>query len=128
MEESTSFDDSYETFQRELPVHKIPDGFRFQPIRDDIKIPYYAEKNAFFTFATAKRMAKRVALSGAAIIGGALTGNPVAVIAGVASLADIGIQAKIAQDNINIVRQVEGVGLEMANIRAGANGGRSGKS
>lgn len=73
-------------------------------------------------------MSKSIALSSMAIIGGALTKNPVAVIAGVASLADIGIQAKIAQENINIARQVEGVGLEMANIRAGANGGRSGKS
>ena len=64
-------------------------------------------------------IAKNVALSGAAIAYGAFSGNPLAVIGGVMSIANIGIQQAIAQENINISRAVESIGLEQARIRAG---------
>ena len=71
-------------------------------------------------------MAKRIAASGIAIIGGIASGNPVVAVAGAMSLVNIGVQQTIAQQNLNIAREVEGIGIQQANIRAGANGGRNG--
>lgn len=69
---------------------------------------------------------KRLSLSAAAVVGGAITGNPLAVVGGIVSLANIGIQRAIESKNIEIAQQVENIGISLANIRAGANGGRSG--
>lgn len=64
-------------------------------------------------------MGKRVAASSAAIIAGLATGNYIAAIGGAMSLVNIGVQQMIAQENINIARAVENVGLEQMRIRAG---------
>ena len=50
---------------------------------------------------------------------GAFT-NPLVAVAGVASLVNMGIQYAIAEENLNIAKSVESVGLNMANIRAGS--------
>jgi hypothetical protein len=71
-------------------------------------------------------MTKRVFLAGALIVGGAVAGNPLAIVAGITSIADIGIQQSIARENMNIAKTVESIGINQANIRAGSNGGRFG--
>ena len=71
-------------------------------------------------------MTKRLVLASAAIVGGALTGNPLAVVSGVVSIANIGIHQEIERKNLEIAQQVESIGISFANIRAGAGGGRSG--
>jgi hypothetical protein len=72
-------------------------------------------------------LTKRMLASGAAIAGGIITGNPLVALGGAMSMVNIGIQNVIAEENLNIQRQVEGIGIEQANIRAGASGGRSGR-
>ena len=73
-------------------------------------------------------MTKSVVTAGAAIVGGLLTQNYLVAIAGAMSLVNIGVQQHIAEQNLNIARQVEGIGIEQANIRAGSGGGRYGRS
>ena len=73
-------------------------------------------------------MAKRIAGAGATILGGILTGNPLVAVAGAMSLVNTGVQIAIAEENIRIAREVEGIGIEQANIRAGSGGGRYGRS
>lgn len=59
-----------------------------------------------------------------AIVGGAATQNYLAVVGGVVSAIDMGVDYAIEQKNINIERRVENIGIGMANIRAGAGGDR----
>lgn len=59
-----------------------------------------------------------------AIVGGVATQNYLAVIGGVVSAIDMGVDYAIEQKNINIERRVENIGIGMANIRAGAGGDR----
>lgn len=71
---------------------------------------------------------KRVISTGIALIGGAASGNYLAVGAAVASIVSTGVDIAITQMNINTERRVESIGIRQANIRAGASGDRSGKS
>lgn len=73
-------------------------------------------------------MAKQVLGIGGAIIGGALTGNVMAVVAGVGAAVNMAVQYSIAQENINLQRRVEDISIGMANVRAGAGGDRVGRS
>ena len=66
--------------------------------------------------------------AGGLMLGGIATANPMAVVAGAISLTTMGINMAIEQENININRRVENVGMNMANIRAGAGGDRNGRS
>lgn len=59
-----------------------------------------------------------------AIVGGIATQNYLAVVGGVVSAVDMGVDYAIEQKNINIERRVENIGIGMANIRAGAGGDR----
>ena len=59
-----------------------------------------------------------------AIVGGMATQNYLAVVGGVVSAIDMGVDYAIEQKNINIERRVENIGIGMANIRAGAGGDR----
>lgn len=59
-----------------------------------------------------------------AIVAGAATQNYLAVVGGVVSAIDMGVDYAIEQKNINIERRVENIGIGMANIRAGAGGDR----
>lgn len=59
-----------------------------------------------------------------AIVGGIATQNYLAVVGGVVSAIDMGVDYAIEQKNINIERRVENIGIGMANIRAGAGGDR----
>ena len=70
----------------------------------------------------------RVLTIGGAIIGGALTGNPLAVAGGVMSAISWGVDIAQEQTNINLARRVENIGIGMANIRAGAGGNRNGST
>ncbi len=69
-------------------------------------------------------MSKRLALSGAAFLGGISTGNIALAISGAASIANVAIQYNIERKNIEIARTVESIGLEQAAIRAGVSGVR----
>lgn len=71
-------------------------------------------------------MAKRLVGIGSTLVLGAFTGNPIAIVGGTMALVNMGVQHSIAQQNLNIAREVEGIGIQQANIRAGANGGRNG--
>ena len=73
-------------------------------------------------------MGKKLAASGAAIIGGLATQNYLVAAAGVMSLVSTGVNYAIAAENLAIASSVENIGIQMANIRAGANGGRNGNS
>ena len=65
---------------------------------------------------------------GGTILGGVVTGNPMAVIAGIGSAVSWGVDIAIAQENLNLQRRVEGVSLEQTMIRAGAGGDRVGRA
>lgn len=77
-----------------------------------------------FGYSTAMR-----ALSiGGTVIGGLVTGNPMAVIAGIGSAVSWGVDIAIAQENLDLQRRVESISLEQTRIRAGAGGDRVGRS
>lgn len=77
-----------------------------------------------YTYSTAKK-----AVGIAAMIGGGIaTQNPMLVFAGVTSAVSWGVDLAVAQEQINLQRAVEGIGISQANIRAGAGGDRSGKA
>lgn len=67
-------------------------------------------------------------MTGAAIVGGLVTQNYLAVVAGVASAVNSVIDMSIAEMNINTQRRVDAVSIRQANIRAGAGGDRNGKA
>lgn len=69
----------------------------------------------------------RAAGIGAAILGGAAAGNPIAVAAGIGSAVSWGVDIAVAQDQINLQQAVEGIGISEANIRAGVSGDRNGR-
>ncbi len=73
------------------------------------------------------RTHRQIAIGGM-IVGGIVTGNPLAVIAGVGAAVSWGIDLAIAQKNIDIQRSIEDISISQANIRAGAGGDRYGKS
>ena len=66
--------------------------------------------------------------TGAAIVGGLVTQNYLAVVAGVASAVNSVIDMSIAEMNINTQRRVDAVSIRQANIRAGSSGDRNGKA
>lgn len=83
----------------------------------------YQEKLSY-TYSTAKR-----AIGIAGMIGGGIaTQNPMLVFAGVTSAVSWGVDLAVSQEQINLQRAVEGIGISQANIRAGAGGDRSGKA
>lgn len=51
---------------------------------------------------------------------GIATGNPMAMVAGVMGFVNEGVRIANAQKNLDIAKQVESVGIGMANARAGA--------
>lgn len=59
-----------------------------------------------------------------AIVGGLATQNYLLALGGAVSAVDMGIDYAIAAENIKLERSVEGIGIGMANIRAGAGGDR----
>ena len=65
---------------------------------------------------------------GTAIIGGAIAGNPLVVLAGVGAAVSWGVDISVAQEQIRLERAVENIGISQANIRAGAGGDRFGKA
>lgn len=65
---------------------------------------------------------------GTAVILGAATGNPLAIAAGVGSAISWGVDIAVAQEQLNLERAVENIGIQQANIRAGAGGDRSGRN
>lgn len=67
-------------------------------------------------------------MTGAAIVGGLVTQNYLAVLAGVASAVNSVIDISINDMNINTQRRVDAISIRQANIRAGAGGDRNGKS
>lgn len=72
------------------------------------------------------------ALKGIGIVGsiaaGAITGNPLLALAGVATAVDTLLDYGIAQQRIDLERRVENIGIGMANIRAGAGGDRNNRA
>ena len=62
---------------------------------------------------------KRLLAAGISMAVGAFT-NPFVAVAGAASILNMGMQYAIAEENLNIAKSVESVGLGMANIRAGS--------
>lgn len=62
------------------------------------------------------------------IVTGIATQNYLLAVAGAASAVDMGIDYAIAAENIRLERRVEGIGIGMANIRAGAGGDRYGRA
>ncbi|MBQ7363524.1 MAG: hypothetical protein IJW48_03620 [Clostridia bacterium] len=50
------------------------------------------------------------------------------VAAGIGSAISWGVDIFVAQEQINLQRAVENIGISQANIRAGAGGDRSGRS
>ena len=72
--------------------------------------------------------AKKAVMIGSVIVGGAMTGNVLAVAAGIGSAVSWGVDIAVAQDQLNLQRSVENIGISQANIRAGAGGDRSGKA
>lgn len=76
-----------------------------------------------YTYDTARLVSSSVS----SIIFGAATGNPLAAAAGVMSLVNRGIELAQAAEKLNLERQVENIGRNMANIRAGTYGSRLGK-
>ncbi len=75
----------------------------------------------------AQSTAQRAIGIGAALIGGALTGNPLAVVGAAVSAVSWGVDIGIQAENLRLEREVEGIGIRQANIRAGAGGGRTSK-
>lgn len=73
-------------------------------------------------------VANRAIGIGTAIIGGAISGNPLAVVAGIGSAVSWGIDIAVAQEQLNLQRAVENIGISQANIRAGAGGDRIGRN
>ena len=61
---------------------------------------------------------------GTTLVIGAATGNPLMMLGGVVAGASKIAQIGIAQENINLKRQVEDIGIGMTNIRAGASAER----
>ena len=59
---------------------------------------------------------------------GAVSGNPLAVAAGVGAAVSWGVDIAVAQDQLNLQRAVEQIGISQANIRAGAGGDRVGRN
>ena len=83
----------------------------------------YQEKLSY-TYSTAKRALNIVGMLGA----GAITGNPMFIFAGVTSAVSWAVDLSIAQEQINLERAVENIGISQANIRAGSGGDRSGRA
>ena len=75
-----------------------------------------------------KGVAMRVIGIGTTLIVGVATGNPLAIAAGVGSAISWGVDIAVAQEQLNLERAVEHIGIQQANIRAGAGGDRSGRS
>ncbi len=73
-------------------------------------------------------VAKRALNIGTAVIMGAVTGNPLAIAAGIGSAVSWGVDIAVAQDQLNLQRAVENIGISQANIRAGAGGDRIGRN
>ena len=71
--------------------------------------------------------AKSIISIGATIATGIATGNPLTVMAGAMSIVTGLVELGQAQENINIGKAVNGVSVDMANIRAGAGGDRLGR-
>ena len=75
-----------------------------------------------------KGVAMRAIGIGTTLIVGAATGNPLAIAAGVGSAISWGVDIAVAQEQLNLERAVENIGIQQANIRAGAGGDRSGRN
>ena len=73
-------------------------------------------------------VANRAINIGSAVIMGAATGDPIAVLAGVGSAVSWAVDIAVAQDQLNLQRAVENIGISQANIRAGAGGDRIGRA
>ena len=71
-------------------------------------------------------LAKNLLATGAAFVVGLATQNYVAAAAAVVSAVGIGVNYAISAENLRIAASVESIGIQQANIRAGANGGRNG--
>lgn len=72
-----------------------------------------------------KQTGVRIGGSLLAIAGGIATQNYIAAVGGVISLVNMGINYAVAEEDLNIKRQVERISIGQANIRAGALGGRN---
>ena len=73
-----------------------------------------------YTYSTAK------SLVGATVAGAMAGGVPGAVIGLTGALVHRGVQVALAQQQLDIAKSVENVGLQMAHIRAGTGGSRHG--
>lgn len=73
-------------------------------------------------------IANRALNIGTAVIMGAVHGNPLAVAAGVGMAVSWAVDIAVAQDQLNVQRAVEQIGISQANIRAGAGGDRAGRN
>lgn len=73
-------------------------------------------------------VANRLVGIGTAVIMGAVSGNPLAVAAGIGAAVSWGVDVAVAQDQLNAQRAVEQIGISQANIRAGAGGDRAGRN
>ena len=69
-------------------------------------------------------VAKRALSTGALLIGGIATNNPLAISGAVISTIFQEVEVAQAAQDIRISRAVESVGIDMANIRAGSYGDR----
>lgn len=74
-----------------------------------------------YTYSTAGRI---IAI-GAAVVGGLATGNYLAAGAGLMSALSWGVDMQNQRINIDLSRRIQGIGIGMANIRAGAGGNRN---
>ena len=72
--------------------------------------------------------AQRAFAIGASFVGGLATGNPLAVIGSTAAAMSWAYDIKIQAENIQIQRELEGISIRQANIRAGAGGDRAGRN
>ena len=72
--------------------------------------------------------AKRGLAIGAALVGGIITGNPIAIVGAATAVVSRGIEISIAQENILLQRNLENISIQQANIRAGAGGDRTGRN
>ena len=76
-----------------------------------------------------KGVANRLINMGTAVILGFATGHPITgTMAAVGSALSWGVDIAVAQEQINLERAVEHIGIQQANIRAGAGGDRSGRN
>ncbi len=71
---------------------------------------------------------RSVFMTGSAIIGGIVTQNYLAAIAGVVSAVNSVIDLTINEMNLTTQRRVDAISIRQANIRAGAGGDRNGKA